>query len=48
MKFINPGILLMLLSTITVFGQTTGKQTIGMLKESPAGTENTALYKGGE
>ena len=37
--------MLILLSTVTVFGQTTGKQTTGMLKESPAGMKTLRFIK---
>jgi hypothetical protein len=46
MKFIKPGILMiLLLTTISAFGQTTGKQTTGMLKESPAGSKTLRFIK---
>ena len=46
MKFIKPVMLMiLLLSTVSVFGQTTGKQTIGMIKESPAGSKTLRFIK---
>ena len=46
MKIINTGILIIvLLSTVSVFGQTTGKQTTGMLKESPEGMKTLRFIK---
>ena len=46
MKFVYPSILMiLLLSTASVFGQTTGKQTTGMLKESPAGMKTLRFIK---
>jgi hypothetical protein len=37
--------MILLLSTVSVFGQTTGKQSIGMLKESPAGMKTLRFIK---
>jgi hypothetical protein len=46
MKFINLGtLMIILLSAISAFGQTTGKQTIGMIKESPAGMKTLRFIK---
>jgi hypothetical protein len=37
--------MIILLTTVSVFGQTTGKQTIGMIKESPAGSKTLRFIK---
>ena len=38
-------LMILLLSTVSVFSQTTGKQTIGMIKESPAGSKTLRFIK---
>ena len=45
MKFFKGTLFLLILGTHTVFSQTTGKQSVGMLEESPAGMKTIRFIK---